>query len=131
MRKTLGEKSDLTPEGEDRQKNESNSSREQKKMSPVLSPHLIKKKKIIRRRSKQNARETETDYPGKHSADLQDPDSPKQTATFSNYKHRCDLKKCASVLGQSNDLRTCCELCTSSLCRSNMVVREKGLSSKV
>lgn len=91
MRKTLGEKSDLTPEGEDRQKNESNSSREQKKMSPVLSPHLIKKKKKIRR-SKQNARETETDYPGKHSTDLQDPDSPKQTATFSNYKHRCDLK---------------------------------------
>lgn len=84
MRKTLGEKSDLTPEGEDRQKNESNSSREQKKMSPVLSPHLIKKKKIIRRRSKQNARETETDYTGKHNTDLQDPDSPKQTATFSN-----------------------------------------------
>lgn len=45
MRKILGEKSDLTPEGEDRQKNESNSSREQKKMSPVFSPHLIKKKK--------------------------------------------------------------------------------------
>lgn len=92
MRKTLGEKSDLTPEGEDRQKNESNSSREQKKMSPVLSPHLIKKKKIRRRRSKQNARETETDYTGKHNTDLQDPDSPKQTATFSNQKHRCDLK---------------------------------------
>lgn len=81
-------------------------------------------KNIKQNKTKRGPNSYETICTGDRGPDWQEPDSMEEMLT------QVWLKKRASVLEQSTDFWTCCELCTSSLCRSNMAVREKGWAAR-